>query len=93
MNDTIGISPIDHPPGLRHNLFMIEKHHLQSLQVKGLRMRQNQMNFLLLYHTRMVEETHDPQERELHHHQACELKETLTYVYELIQRLEESVSA
>ena len=89
MNDTIGKSPIDHSPGLRHNLFMIDKQHLQRLQVKGLRVRQNHMSFLLFYHTRMVYETNDPQVRELHHQQACDLTETLAYVAELIQTLEQ----
>jgi len=72
---------------------MIDKQHLQRLQVKGLRVRQNHMNFLLFYHTRMADKTNDPQVRELHHHQACELKETLAYVDELIQTLEQPYPA
>ena len=90
---TVGKSPIDHSPGLRHNLGMLDKQHLQRLQVKGLRDRQNHLNFLLFYHNRMMNETQDPQVRELHYDQACELKETLAYVDGLIRSLEQAVPA
>ena len=90
---TVGKSLIDYSPGLRHNLGMLDKQHLQKLQVKGLRDRQNHLNFLLFYHNRMMNETQDPQVREMHHDQACELQETLAYVDGLIQTLEEPIPA
>lgn len=93
MNKTIGKSLIDHAPGLRHNLFMLDKQHLQRLQVKGLQAREDHLNFLLYYHTRMVDATNDPQVRELHRQQACEVKETLACVAELLQTLERPASA
>lgn len=93
MNETIGKSLIDHLPRLRHNLFMLDKQYLQRLQVKGLQVREDHLNFLLYYHTRMVAVTNDPQVREMHHQQACEVKETLACVAEMIQTLEKPAPA
>lgn len=64
--------------------------HLKELQIQRLRVRQNHVDFLLSYHTGMVDETNDPKVRELHHLQACEMNENLAYLDKLIQTLEQS---
>jgi hypothetical protein len=64
-----------------------EKHPLE-LQIERLRATQHQVDFLLSYHTRMLNETSDFPARELHQFEASELKEARASIEKLLEELE-----
>jgi len=59
-----------------------------GLPLKRLRLQQNYLGLLLVYHTWMTYEVNEPQVREFHRVQTLELKETLQSLDELIANLE-----